>query len=1126
MRKDRMRFLKYIAVVILITASIAMLGGCFVFGKIATPKLSYNPETSTVNWDAVPNANEYLITYNDKKFTSIEPHHKLVDRGSFEVSVQAIGDGLVYKDSDIAKINVVNKTAIESPDVELAYLNGGNIRYIIKNYDTDSSGYVITVGENSYTVKNNIGLLNCSLEFGEYNFVIYGKGDNEYAVDSEKVVVTLNIGDVIADRSVEYKVGESDFVEVTYSSTEIGNKTLKEIRLENDMIDVSRYVFRDCVLSISADVFNNYTGSTTPKLYLLFDDRELAVVNITIKDLRKVSLDDKEYVSVNVSALPNITFSIFRNELVSVSILRDGKRIAFERDTDYSLSVNAMSAKLIIKNIDYNTDESSDLILRFKNISDGSEYEKVIKYAFIRGSVDVYTSFITYPKASESGVKIYFGGENTVTDIVLPFSEKGDYTLGAGVLSIDSEYFKDFSVGAIITGRIYFGSEYDTFNILVSDLASSTIISANTYLYEYDLYSGKSPVIEASGRITSAKVSFDSVALDAKDYVVSGNTLTIDSDYLDNVGYGLHEIRVHMSGYDFVTKVRINVKDFTPRDVKASIDNSYPNIVITYKELGDDCIVYAVNLRTNKKYYGEENSNEIYALESEFNDGDRYKVVRIVGSEEISSDEEIYRRIQYENKYQIAKFEYMGKTYDSVITSEEEFETLFFYSFMNMSKMRAYPDITFDNMLWTVGRSADAYPYTLEVYSTYMGLKDKPLAEKADEFMRKAIRNYKEPVSLKFQISYVGNKLIFKWNLSSTNVPYELGEGNYTPTAERTELRYEKAFATENPRSNDFDSFKIDSWERSQSVYAVDELYYVIEDGIRPEPIEGSPAEKMYDTIKNVMRKIIDDSMSDYDKVKAIFEWIVDNVVYDDASARYASSLSSNSSNYYVIYPRRCFYLEGVFYDGIAVCNGMAKAMTVMCGIEGIRALKITGSAGGSHAWNKVLIDGVWYASDPTWGNSKSNIEVNGLKGEWFNHLYTLMSDKDINNDHVPEFGSEYVANITYDYMANSYFSTADTNEYPDRTFISSHRVENNLDAICVASKYKDAFKRGEKVGIAVYETQTRNIPLLGESVEESSYIGTYLSYAKAANADYEYQGYVFTRNGRKYSLYILYVKE
>ena len=83
MDRHGMKFLKYIAVVIVIAASIAMLGGCFLFGKIATPKLSYNAETSTVNWDAVPNASEYRISYNDKKFTSIEPHHKFVYRCSF-----------------------------------------------------------------------------------------------------------------------------------------------------------------------------------------------------------------------------------------------------------------------------------------------------------------------------------------------------------------------------------------------------------------------------------------------------------------------------------------------------------------------------------------------------------------------------------------------------------------------------------------------------------------------------------------------------------------------------------------------------------------------------------------------------------------------------------------------------------------------------------------------------------------------------------------------------------------------------------------------------------------------------------------------------------------------------------
>lgn len=1124
MDRHGMKFLKYIAVVIVIAASIAMLGGCFLFGKIATPKLSYNAETSTVNWDAVPNASEYRISYNDKKFTSIEPHHKLVDRGSFEVSVQAVGDGMIYKDSDVAKIAVVNKTAIEIPDVEFAYLAGGNVRYVIKNYDRDSAGYVISLGGNSYTVTDNIGFLDCSLAIGEYEAVVYGKGDNNYSIDSEKTSIIIKIGDVIETRALVHNVGEGKFAEVTYSSLEVGNKAVEEVRIENEVVDATQYTFSDCSLKLSAEIFDNYSGTTAPRLFVLFDSGELTVVNVTIKDVRRVSLDDKEYVSVRKSALPTVSFEMYRNELSYAYIIRDGKRIDFEKDRDYVLSVNGMSAKLVVKNIDYAVDEDSTLTFGFINISDGARYEKTVKYAFVNGSVDVYTSFITYAAASSSDVLIYFDGENTVTDVELPFADKNDFSIGNGVVSVKSDYFKDFSVGAIITGRVYFGSEYDTFNILVSDLSGASIVSAEKPLYEYELYSGVPLTIGLSGRITSAKVSFDSVRLSESEYSVDSKTLTISSGFLDEVGYGSHEIRVHMSGYDFVTKVKINVSDYTPRGIKASIDNSYPNIKITYKELGDGCSVYAVNLRTGKKYYGEENSNVIYAKEKDFLDGDKYKVVRIVGGEEIASQEQTYRRIQYENKYQIAKFEYMGETYDSVITSEEEFEILFFYSFMTISKKRAYPNATFDNMLWTVGSSVDAYPFSLEVYSTYMGLKDKPLAEKAEEFMRKAIKNYKEPVSLKFQINYSGNRLVFKWNLSSTNVPYELGEGNYMPTAERVELNYEKPFETDTPRNADFDEFEIYSWEKSQTVYAVDELYYVIEEGVRPEPIAGSPAEMMYETVKKVMRSIVDDTMSNYDKVKAIFEWIVANVVYDDASARYEGTLNSN--NYHTVYPRRCFYLEGVFYDGIAVCNGMAKAMTVMCGLEGIRALKITGSAGGSHAWNKVLIDGVWYASDPTWGNSKSNIEKDGLKGEWFNHLYTLMSDKDINTDHTPEFGSEYIANIVYDYIANSYFSIDGTKEYPDRTFVSSHRVENSLDASCVASKYKEAFKRGETVGIAVYETAIKNNIIFGEIEEEDTYIGTYISYARAENYRYAYDGYVFSRNGRKYSFYVLYVKK
>lgn len=85
------------------------------------------------------------------------------------------------------------------------------------------------------------------------------------------------------------------------------------------------------------------------------------------------------------------------------------------------------------------------------------------------------------------------------------------------------------------------------------------------------------------------------------------------------------------------------------------------------------------------------------------------------------------------------------------------------------------------------------------------------------------------------------------------------------------------------------------------------------------------------------------------------------------------------------------YYLEGIFLDKFykkdmhAVCDGKSKAFVLMCGIEGITAVRISGKASsdgknfGGHAWNKVLLDlngtgdKEWYFVDTTWGDVGDN---------------------------------------------------------------------------------------------------------------------------------------------------------
>lgn len=102
------------------------------------------------------------------------------------------------------------------------------------------------------------------------------------------------------------------------------------------------------------------------------------------------------------------------------------------------------------------------------------------------------------------------------------------------------------------------------------------------------------------------------------------------------------------------------------------------------------------------------------------------------------------------------------------------------------------------------------------------------------------------------------------------------------------------------------------------------------------------------------------------------------------------------------------YYLEGIFLDKFykkdmhAVCDGKSKAFVLMCGIEGITAVRISGEASsdgknfGGHAWNKVLLDlngtgdKEWYFVDTTWG------DVGDDSKEFLSHAYFLLSDDEV----------------------------------------------------------------------------------------------------------------------------------
>ncbi len=114
---------------------------------------------------------------------------------------------------------------------------------------------------------------------------------------------------------------------------------------------------------------------------------------------------------------------------------------------------------------------------------------------------------------------------------------------------------------------------------------------------------------------------------------------------------------------------------------------------------------------------------------------------------------------------------------------------------------------------------------------------------------------------------------------------------------------------------------------------------------------------------------------SDFEKI-VIFH---DNIVLNNEFMKADISEDENSWKRYTIY--------GGFVEGEVQCEGYAKSMQYLCDLSGIESMVVVGtnSAGSSHAWNVIKLDGKWYNVDCTWDDPILSTPVkNNLRHRYF----------------------------------------------------------------------------------------------------------------------------------------------
>ena len=153
----------------------------------------------------------------------------------------------------------------------------------------------------------------------------------------------------------------------------------------------------------------------------------------------------------------------------------------------------------------------------------------------------------------------------------------------------------------------------------------------------------------------------------------------------------------------------------------------------------------------------------------------------------------------------------------------------------------------------------------------------------------------------------------------------------------------------------------------------------------------------------------------DYDKVKYVFETLVDMTKYElDAP---------DNQNIY-----------SVFGNWTTVCAGYAKATKYLLDRAGVECFYVTGLADGEpHAWNIVQCDGQYYYVDTTWGDplyQETRGEEMQKKGTAYEYL--CCSREFLFRTHTPheEFTLPECTDNSLEYyrMAGRYLESADQN--------------------------------------------------------------------------------------------------
>ncbi len=136
------------------------------------------------------------------------------------------------------------------------------------------------------------------------------------------------------------------------------------------------------------------------------------------------------------------------------------------------------------------------------------------------------------------------------------------------------------------------------------------------------------------------------------------------------------------------------------------------------------------------------------------------------------------------------------------------------------------------------------------------------------------------------------------------------------------------------------------------------------------------------------LNNIITESMTDFDKIKAVHDFMIRNIDYNPKAARndFFDTAKYNAAGGYIV--------------DRTISKGYANDFLVYMNALGIDCMYISNN---NHEWNLVKLDGKWYHIDLSWNDPSMDINYLGYNSDWqyrdgsdLKYTYFLISTEEL----------------------------------------------------------------------------------------------------------------------------------